>query len=339
MKTFLSCLLFFTTNALPCSYSTLLKNFNKAPLFNATSLGCDYNTASIIHSFETLYFTQINILQDKSGRKFVIKQDPRTIFSPHICTIRDKIGSFIAASAHIPANKVLIIPAGFAFPGKPLIEVPATIHSFAPGVSVAELRKNRETRSIFQGSIRQFMKKTMPPEECGLTQLVLDSMASHDDLCKIVALDTFISNVDRHTKNFFYDIKTNHFCAIDLEGSFYGDLAIFGCNFISKITNDRNYRLSRKNLHALTVYRNTLHTLLSLHTPESLHNKFFEYAYEAGLLAKSVVGSPSITNKLQGYLERITSNYHSCEKLVGLLDVLIAKHAKKQFLALHISRL
>ena len=70
-----------------------------------------------------------------SNDKFVIKQIKDSSPDEQLLLVLDTLGCFIAESSAIPLNKVKIIPPNRPFPGKQVLELPATLHSLAPGVS------------------------------------------------------------------------------------------------------------------------------------------------------------------------------------------------------------
>lgn len=289
--------------------------------------GLEYHQKSlqVIDSFKTSYNTYITILEDKNGDRFIVKQDTRNVLYWHLTVVRDMLGAFIAESADIPANRVDLIPAYCEFIGKRNAHLPATLHTLAPGIMVKNLPKSLRKFDVY---IHQSLKKGIAKKQRGLNRLVLQGMATHPDLPKIVALDTFIANGDRHRQNFFYDPETNRYSAIDLESSFKMDLAAFACKFISSLTRDEDPILSDEEVHGLKVYRKVLKQLIKLHTPESLYECLIDFTHRSGILKRSL--RSTVTAYLQLYRVSIEKNYDSCKKLIVLLDRLLDKHKEKQ---------
>ena len=157
-----------------------------------------------------------------------------------------------------------------------------------------------------------------------MTAEIVRSMSRHEDLCKIVALDTFIANTDRHKSNFFYDRETDHYYAIDLERSFSHNIATYANKFVKSVLNGREM-VSKKELHALRIYRDTLKNLLRLHTPESLYDTLVEFALEGGIISRTL--RSTVLDRLKLHKETIAENYHSCKKLVVLLDKLLMQNS------------
>lgn len=303
--------------------NTFAQEKNSSPLFRGKSFGCNQQKTQIINSFKTPYDTHITTIKNKkNNKKFIVKQDTRNPLSAHLCGVREALGSYIAHSADIPAHLVSIIPAGCNFPGKTKTEFPATLHTMAPGTMVNKVPKNVQHFKIF---IHQPLKTSVSEESWGLTRAVIQSMAMHPDLARMVALDTFIANSDRHRKNYFYDQKSNRYIAIDLENSFRSNLAAYACTCVKNMINDTKEQFSQEELCALLMYKKALEHLISLHTPASLYSKLVEFSAMGNI--ETYVSPETITKKLQIYKENIETNYKSCKKLVRLLDKLITTHA------------
>jgi len=148
-------------------------------------------------------------------------------------------------------------------------------------------------------------------------------MAEHEDLSKMVALDTFIANTDRCTKNYFYDKKSNHFYAIDLESSFNHNVAFYACQCIDSLIKNKTDRFSDKEFQALIVYRKTLKLLIQNNSPEDMYKKMIDFALQGNIISRSL--RFSVLDTLKTYESSIKENYNSCKKLVVLLDRLIGQ--------------
>lgn len=281
-------------------------------MFDGRSFGCDQTMVREIDYFKTEHHTCISVLLDKNGKKFIVKQDTRDRLFWHLGAARDRLGAFIAESIGVPVNRVTIIPAYADFPGKRLVRLPATLHSFVPGVMVKELPKESRVR------IQQ---------DEGLTKAVLKTMSEHPDLLALVALDTFIANADRHKGNFFYDEKSNRFFAIDLESSFNKNLAVDACDFVQSLIDNPEEKISPKRLLVLKKYRTILKKLIKRHTPESMYNKLVDFAFEGGILTRSLRAATA--GRLMVHKKAIEKNYASCKKLVSLIDKLVADRREK----------
>lgn len=290
-------------------------------MFDASAFGCNHTELQEEHFFKTPHNTRISVLQHINGKKFIIKQEQRKSLRGHLIVAKEKLGVEVARSINVNTNNVLSIPKNQSFPGKAKCAGPATLHTFVPGFKVSTLPKELKSFKIW---IQQPVKPSVPKDQWGLTRKVITNMAQHPDLPRIVALDTFIANADRHRGNFFYDPKSDHYFVIDLESSFGKNLASYACKLMKTFINN-NTSLSRAELEALHLYGATLKKLIKLHTPEQLYEKLVNYSIENGILAR--VSRPvahTIIKKM--YKKTMTANYASCIRLIDLIDNLLKKH-------------
>lgn len=303
----------------------LASNAQHNCMFDWRMIGCSPEEMVVIETFKTKYATDIAVLKNTKGHKFIVKQESRAEPYLQMSVARDSVGSWVAFSAGIPANRVVIIPAYCSFPGKKHLHLPATLHNFVPGTIVTKLT---DPLRQYKVRIQQFMMvDRIPEKEWGLTRAVIQNMSFHPDLPVIVALDTFLGNADRHQGNFFYDPASNRFTAIDLESSFEKDLAIYACRNIKAMNKNTHEVLTVKELKGLKIYRDVLKKLIRKHTPQKLHKMIVEAAYGGGVLIRKAA---NIKEKLERYEENMQKNYSSCKRLVGLLDRLIKMHSKQE---------
>jgi len=287
--------------------------------FDERFFGVDKKTLRKIDGFDTRHNTRIAILKNKNSKLFIVKQETRSDLFLHMAAVYDRLGSYVGQSVNVPVNRVEIIPRGYSYPGKDFIDLPATLHEVVPGVQVQFLPKDSKWRSV---SVHQIIQNRIPENERGLTQKIVQSMAMHPDLPKIVAFDTFIANVDRHNRNLFYDQKSNHFFAIDLEYAFEYNVAMYACRFISSLIAAQNTSMSVRDLRSLRSYKDVLSGLIKHYSPESLHEKMISFAVEANLITRS-----SVETSLYKCKQKIAENYASCKELVALLDKLFIKYS------------
>lgn len=294
--------------------------------FDGYGFGCNENCTKLVNSFTTKFNTHIAILENQeTATRFLVKQ--RTQEKPfwRLGAACDKLGSHVAQTAYVPVNRVEIIPAGFDFLGKRITSLPATLHNYVPGVMVEEMDPAYHT---FQGTIRQSIKPSKSTTEKGLTLQVIKSMAIHQDLCKIVALDTFIANPDRHRANFFYDKIGDHYCAIDLEYSFSLNLGSLACKTIQSILDDQSILLTPKMIQGLKIYRTVLKQLLAAFSAKTLFDLLTQYANDSN--AYMGISESTLAEEVEPYRTTIAENYSACEQLVILLDEVIGQHKKSK---------
>lgn len=305
----------FIENLYDCIYKGMPSHYN------AEFSHYDYDTLHEINSFKTQYHTSITVLQDQYYNKCLVKQYVASTLIQRIVAARDKLGSRVAQSVNVLANHVEIIPINYSFPGKHDPRSVATLHTFVSGTTIRDLP---ETSTVFQGSLKQEHKNNTPKNQRGLTRNIITTMSQHPDLCKMVALDTFIANTDRHTANFMYDSTNDRFIAIDLENSFHSNLGYYACQLIIALINNKNILLNTQELNALSIYKNTLELLIASHTPQALYESFVAYVEESGTIPRGLNGF--LEHHVQNYRATIQANYNSCVQLVGLLDQLIIVH-------------
>ncbi len=262
----------------------------------------------------------ITYITDKAANIFLIKQsrlhDPGAIRGPLI-VVREMLGAYIAESNGIPANKVRMIPAGYAIPGKLYLEFPATLHTLVQGKPVSNIG------IIF---IQQPWKGYIPKEKWGLSYRVIHDMSLHPDLPLIVAFDTFIGNAARRSSSYFYDEKLNRFWAIDLESSFGKDLCALACEFFSTILHNKRGKFTSQEVNGLSIYCNTLKKLIKNHPPHMLHEKLDQFAWQAGIKPGSFLFNDTVEREIERYKKNISQCYVHAQRLVVLLDELIASH-------------
>ncbi len=271
----------------------------------------DHRNIKILTSFPHNK-NRISFVCDDENNTFLVKQASNRIFSePHLISVKEAFGAYMAQLHDVPANLVKIIPAGRLFPGKLYRKRPASIHTVVPGKMV---------ESLFDKSnfcIRQ---------ETSLTYQVIRSMSHHPDLPLMAALDVFISNVDRAHRNFFYHEKSNRFFAIDFGNILAENIAASSCNFVQTILKNKNIFFNKQELCGIASYRDTLKKLIKKHTPDSLHKKLDELVARAGLGPGSLLHSGNVIREIRSYKKNVTESYVSSKELVLLLDRVLDYH-------------
>jgi hypothetical protein len=268
----------------------------------------------------------IYFLTDTSEKKFIIKQIKDTSPNEQFLLVLDAVGCHIAEQTFVPMNRVTIIPAAVAHLGKTRTDYPATIHMMAPGVSTEEecIYHSIDIHQRFRKENSSLWQKYGPltPEATGLTIDVIQNMAKHPDLPKIVALDTFIGNADRSAPNLFYDAETDRFCGIDMAASFNTDLAKEACRQIQLIET-MQITLSKMEKEALRQYASTLETLLKNYPPDKQVDLLLEYGKMAGFQEGLPLWNENVKERIEFHKKRIQSNYEFSQKLVPLIYRLV----------------
>ncbi len=154
-------------------------------------------------------------------------------------------------------------------------------------------------------------------EKRGLTRRVIQTMATHKDLPKIVAFDTFVGNIDRNKGNIFYDPVTDQFCGIDLDQSFMADLCQEACTQLQTLQQQAATSLTSEEIAGLKIYRSMLQQLLTQCPAEATKQKILDYYGICGFSTEDLKEAVMFHQKL------IDESYQSCQKLVTLLDQIV----------------
>lgn len=270
--------------------------------------------ATLINTIETrncvVSYVTIN------GVVYLLKQkkDPKK----QLAVVRDALAAYIAECLGI-AHRVDIIPFKHKFPGKPRSEWPATLHTIAPGETV-RAQKDSKYSAL---RLRQFWACAKNFNEKGLTRAIITYMTWHRQLPLIVALDLMIGNSDRHCGNLCYDRKTDTFCAIDMDDTFNKDLCLIACQKLKMMQNEQII-FTKEEISALKTLRKTLYFLIRKHKTKDIVTKLHIYAKKAGFVKGSEIYTDSIAKKLRLYEKMIIESNASAQKLIILLDAIIA---------------
>jgi len=310
MKNNLSVLLLFL-----CFFSSqiygnsIVRKINDYSLSNIQS-----DDLRLVDSYCEVGKTYIAILIDGDDNKFILKQKMNSLFA----VVFEKLVTDIAYEVDIPANLVRIISYNFPFIGKENKHIPATLHTFAPGIAAKDLPEHLSKYSV---SLRQLLKGGSA-KVAGFRRMLVYRMSLHEDFPKIIALDTFIANHDRHAGNFFYDEETDHFFAIDFEAAFRKNLAenVYKC-FVS-MAKDKKLLLSPEEVKSLVVYRDMLKKLVDTYNPEILYSRMDELMDKA---RSDAIRKEINWDKKEWYKEMMLANYNSCNKVIDILETLIEK--------------
>ena len=198
---------------------------------------------------EIKFTKRIMFVKDAAGKKFILKY-PR---SPHHA-INDALGAKVGESIGVKINHVEIFP-----PHSPFLrsvdkfpDQIKTLHTLVPG---------NEVRKMPDVDIKI---------KCGLkNKSKLRNITKLKDLYKIVALDLFLDNADRHNGNLFYDPDKDHFYAIDMDAIYVRQhlIATTACEFVEGL--HREKLSSQEKITLINIYK-ALQKLILLYPPEKL---------------------------------------------------------------------
>ncbi len=286
-----------------------------------------YIAFSISLAISPIYTTEFTLLKtqaepcsyiayicDTLGKQYIVKQVKNEKPHEQFLLVLDCLGAYIASSAGIPCNTEKIIPPSVPHVGKKFQHLPATLHSFAPGVALIDYKGLFGDLDIQQ----EFCPNSpVPIERKGLSLKVISNMSRHSQLPILVAFDTFIGNADRRDCNLFYDENTDTFCGIDMGLGYKQNLCKEALNQLQRLFH-AGHQFTEKELRALRQYTKMLKILIAHYPPSLLIKKLVEFANQAGFNCNN----PSIVIKhlIVFYENMIKDSYEDAIKLVTLLD-------------------
>lgn len=265
------------------------------------------------HEKQFCYISFVRI----NGEIYLVKQKKRDCIDKIIGVVHECVTAWIAEILDgRMAHRVDVIPAGKDFPGKMYADWPATIHTIAPGKTIQEQRGRYRKMNIKQGVI-------------GFRRDMLAWMGRHKTLIKIVALDTFVCNHDRHRGNLFYDARKNSFCAIDMDLSYRFNLCEMAYKGCVDMLKPRKLKVRGKELYALIEYRKYLQFLIKTFRPEDIIEMYDYFAARAGFVEGAPLYTSSVSGDLRRYKMMIVKSYEDAHKLVLMVGNVINKAQNK----------
>ena len=281
---------------------------SRPPLANLDSVNTE------LLSLNEMRFCYISFIE-VDGKKLLVKQKHQ--IRKMLGAPRDAITAWVAESLGL-AHKVDIVPPGKRFPGKVVVEWPATLHTIAPGKMIKKLKHFYKKMNIKQAEI-------------GMRRDMLPWMAKDLTLAKIVALDTFLCNHDRHRGNLFYDKKNDSFCAIDMDSSFKYNLCALACKNFTEMMKTDLFPLKGSELKALMQYRKTLVFLINNYKPEETIHMFNYFVDQAGFVEGSPLYTEKVHLELEANREMIRQSYQDALELVKILKAIIKRATKANY--------
>lgn len=264
-------------------------------LFLASSLVADVSFTEPLTHVATLGQT-IFLVKDAQNKQFVLKYNTKiNSYTPTAePSIHEMLGAKIGLAANININDVAIFPAHDTslqsidtYP-----HLTKTLHTVVPGKEVGD-----GTMSCYLDLYGALTSKQN-----------LHSLTFHQDLCKIVALDIFTSNIDRHNYNLSFDDAKNEYHAFDMDYIFYNvydipnndnttyipknvtaliqffakPLSLFlATNVYHFLKEIDPQQLSYNEIDALKIINTTLEKLQSAYPPKKLYAEWMSIAQQA----------------------------------------------------------
>ena len=221
---------------------------------------------SIEKQFNCVY-SYVSLISE-GNQKYILKQIKKTEQYEQIDLALDALGAVVAKSIELPANEITIISFSNNFHGlKKLPHAPATLHTFIQGGNPHRLSKFSDI------DICQKVRRVTAEPNKGLTRKIIASMAQHKDLPAIVALDTFLCNIDRAPDNYLYNEESDTFYAIDFADSLRFPLAPYALKTLGDLKVEE---LTSAEKSARVSYTNTLQKLSDRWSADALCAQFDE---------------------------------------------------------------
>jgi hypothetical protein len=247
-----------------------------------------------------------------NNHPYIIKQK-RNKIKVVICVMREALAAHIARDFNI-AHIVDIIPMKDNIPGKQHKNLPATLHSIAPGVMV-----RHHDSKYAELCIKQRCPKVT---ERWFDEIIVDQITWHKQLPIIVALDLFLCNTDRHKGNLFYDEKADSFCAIDMDNIYRRNLPFYAGQNIANMIKDKK-KFTSKEIEALKVVKQTLEFLLQKYPYDKLIALLRTFAEQGGYRNDGSPENENVKKRMQTYENMMKESQLSADKLVKILDKVI----------------
>lgn len=274
-------------------------------------------------------------LQDASNREWIFKQIVEPSPDDQLAIILELFAADIAKAVHFPINSVRLISVSDDFKHRIFNQFPGSLHLKVPGKSIEEKSPwdDFDIHQKFRTPFIAASKGPLDPEEVGLRKIVIQNMAKHPDLQKIVALDTYLGNIDRSQGNIFYDTVTNRFYGIDMGTCLMCNLAEFAQEKLEKFASE-SIPFSDEEYEALQGYRQALLTLLSKYPPQEMVALLKQNLESAGFIpSNTLLWNEDAERRVNKWKAIIEQNYQSSLLLVNFLENYTNKHRSKKELS------
>lgn len=262
----------------------------------------------------------VKFLTDKNGNTFVLKQVKDQSAEEQVKVVFEYIAAAIATQANIPIPQTYLIPKEWQHAAKKYPNRVAILQAMVPGLNLngqSGLTLHQQSRSPYTNATMTARFGELKEENKGLTLSVIKSMSQHEDLCKIVAFDTFLNNSDRSGPNLFYDNKTNRYYGID-------HLAAFTNQSLSKHAlrqlSSHRKALTPAELSTLKNYLSVLKVLYKNNLPADVTS---EIKSQVKALFPEYSNNPEIVDMLSGYDSFIAKNYADTKLLIDYTAKLV----------------
>ena len=275
-------------------------------------------TSEICHGSDADYI----FLQDDKKQEWIYKQVSDTSPDDQIVIVWESIASEIALALDIPINQAFLVSPHDSFEYRLMPKYPGSLHLKVQGQS-AHNSLPWEGFDVHQKIRSPFMIKrlgALPREQIGLRKVIIENIAKHPDLAKLVALDTYLGNNDRSDLNVFYNAKTNEFYGIDMGNCLMGNLPLYAKENLERLFEEKAV-FSDEEKKGLALYKKTLQAL-TLQFPSKKIIEILGLSLEKGGFTKqnSILWNEDVENKINKWKFQIEENYQSTLKLISFLE-------------------
>jgi len=262
----------------------------------------------------------IAIVKDARGKKYIIKQSKKDDVKGEMFCVREVAGAYLAKILGIPANEVLLIPAGVSVVGKKNKNRAATMHTFVEGIHWGV--KKFEGSRFF--SLRQRLSRAPSDAEKGLTLIVIKSMALHATLPLIVALDSFLGISGRNKRNLIYDESHDAFYVIDFDTGCTNNLCVWAIERLTEIMKSQDKVLEKQDIEGLILYKKMLEKIIHTISPAFVHTLLYD-----ALVQAHIRDAGEAKKCVARYEDALTHSYGCIKKLIDVVKNVLMAYNKK----------
>lgn len=264
-------------------------------------------------------------LEDKHKQQWIFKQITEPAPDDQMVIVLEELASDIAEQLNIPINVCKLVSSDKPFTHRIFQGFPGSLHKKVPGQCVEDIAtlSDLDLHQKFRTPYMVAAKGPLAPEEIGLRRKTITSMGKHRDLPKIVALDTFIGNIDRSQPNLFYDAKNDGFYGIDMGNSLMANLPELALKRLKQAA-DEGVVFTKEEKEALKIYKNTLDALIQQFPPTKLIAMLENLLQIAGIQSNNTaLWNEDAEQKLAKWNRQIRQNYNHTILLTEYLQTII----------------
>jgi hypothetical protein len=260
-------------------------------------------------------------LKDPYGQEWIYKQITEKSADDQLSILLEALASDIATALDFPLNQVKLIRAEDTFDHRIWDRYPGSLHLKVPGLCVEQVSPwaDFDIHQKFRTPFMIASKGVLDPQEIGLRRITIQNMSKHSDLPKIVALDTYLGNIDRSAPNVFYERASNRFYGIDMGNCLMANLAQCAHESLERLFSERPF--SEEERQGLREYHKALLTLIEKFPPEKTLALLNQHLTTAGFVpSNDLLLNEDTEQKIAKWKRMIKQSYQSSLDLSRLLE-------------------